>query len=412
MADGFSRKAEKASGVAAEVLAASAGLARDKGLRSAVRKHLVGGEDLLTAVNAGVEQFVTVFTGMGGLMASGSRPARHRAPDRRPPGRRARAGRGGAGHAACLVAEDLAPSDTAGLDPRWSSVWSPSAVARPATPRSSPASSGSPALVGVADAMTIPAARRCLVDGITGVIELHPTGGREEKVAADAAQRASLASWTGPGATAERRARQDPRQRRRRRVGPVASTAPVQGVGLFRTSLLPQPPGRAVGRRAGVSIYGEVLGAFDQDRYVVVRTLDAGSDKPVAFATHVGEEEPRPRRPWACGCPSTTRACSTGSSRRSPRPRPRRAPESWVMAPMVATVAEAADFSAKVRALGLKSGVMIEVPSAALLAHRILEVVDFLSSAPNDLTQYTMAADGWPPTLPTSPTRGSRPCCS
>src|SRR5687768_271869 len=50
VAVGFERKADQAFGAAAEVLAASAGLARDKGLRAAVRKRLRGGADLLGAV--------------------------------------------------------------------------------------------------------------------------------------------------------------------------------------------------------------------------------------------------------------------------------------------------------------------------------------------------------------------------
>src|SRR5690242_14837714 len=56
VAEGFARRADKASDAAAEVLTASAGLARDKGLRSAVRKSLKGGDDLLTSVHAAVEQ--------------------------------------------------------------------------------------------------------------------------------------------------------------------------------------------------------------------------------------------------------------------------------------------------------------------------------------------------------------------
>ena len=69
VADGFERKAEGASGAAAEVLTASAGLARDKGLRGAVRKQLAPGRTCSPRCTPAVDQFVAVFTQMGGLMA-------------------------------------------------------------------------------------------------------------------------------------------------------------------------------------------------------------------------------------------------------------------------------------------------------------------------------------------------------
>ncbi|MFT4044900.1 MAG: phosphoenolpyruvate--protein phosphotransferase [Gordonia sp. (in: high G+C Gram-positive bacteria)] len=386
-------RASHNSGAAAGVLIATAALAEDRGWLQAAKKLVLGGTSAPAAAAAATDQFAQLFAKLGGLMAeriTDLNDVRDRIiaellgepepgiPEPSEP--------------SVLLADDLAPADTAGLDPARIIAL----VTRLGGPTSHTAiiarQLGIPCVVAVARIGEIESGTSILVDGSTGTVTVAPDP--ESATAAverNRADAAAIAAWHGPGRTADGH-----------EVAILANVAdgtsarnatdyPVQGVGLFRTELAFLDRTDAPSVDEQTRLYHEVIAAFEGQK-VVIRTLDAGSDKPLKFISQPNEENP------ALGVRGNRIAAANPEIRSGQLEAIARAAREsgsapWVMAPMIASAAEAADFAAEVRGHGLIAGVMIEIPAAAILAPAILAEVDFVSIGTNDLTQYTMAAD-------------------
>ncbi len=192
----------------------------------------------------------------------------------------------------------------------------------------------------------------------------------------------------------------------------AAAAAGAQGVGLLRTEFCFLGRDTEPTREEQVAAYRAVFDAFGGAK-VVVRTLDAGADKPLPFLTDDSEPNPalgvRGYRTDAAvpGVLARQLAAIAEAADGS-------AAEVWTMAPMISTPAEAAAFAAMCADAGLKTpGVMVEVPSAALMARQLtsevgLRVASGPTTSPSTRWPRTASSARWP----NSTTRGSLPSCT